>query len=83
MVISTWQAVANRPRAQLKASCFSRQNNRKVVAWDLGGRQPVAELVARPLGRADLGTLVLLEGRDGAAEEELEASDPQDGRERA
>ena len=43
----------------------------------------MAELVARPLGRADLGTLVLLEGRDGAAEEELEASDPQDGRERA
>ena len=51
-----------------------------VVAWDL---QPVAELVARPPGRADLGTLVLLEGRDGAAEEEFEAGDPLDGGERA
>ena len=54
-----------------------------VIAWDLGGRQPVAELVARPPGRADFGTLVLLEGRDGAAEENLEAGDPLDVGERA
>ena len=40
-------------------------------------------LVAGPPGRPNPGTLVLREGGDGAAEQELKAGDPLDGGERA